>query len=67
MVAGIQTFGELLNYHPHIRSVAADGGFTRDGTFRCLPRIDEQLMLDGWRDKVFALFSAEDKIYPSLF
>jgi transposase-like protein len=62
MVAGIQTFGELINYHPHIHAIATDGAFTPDGTFLCLPRIDKQQLLDVWQDKVFELFVREGKI-----
>ncbi len=62
MVAGIQTFGELINFHPHIHAIATDGVFTPDGTFLCLPRIDKQLLLDVWQDKVFELFVKAGKI-----
>ncbi len=40
MVAGIQTFGELVHFHPHIHAIVTDGGFTPGGTFICLPRIN---------------------------
>ncbi|MDA0842004.1 MAG: transposase, partial [Planctomycetota bacterium] len=62
MVAGIQTFGELSNFHPHIHAIATDGVFTPEGTFQCLPRIDKQLLLDVWQDKVFELFVKAGKI-----
>ena len=26
MVAGIQTFGQLIHYHPHIHAIVTDGG-----------------------------------------
>ena len=62
MVAGIQTFGELINFHPHIHAIATDGVFTPDSTFLCLPRIDKQLLLEVWKNKVFELFVEEGKI-----
>jgi len=37
MIAGIQTFGELLHFHPHIHALMTDGVFLPDGTFRQLP------------------------------
>jgi len=64
MVAGIQTFGELVNFHPHIHAIATDGAFTPDGTFLCLPRIDKQLLLTAWQNKVLELFVAVGKIDP---
>ena len=62
MVAGIQTFGELVHFHPHIHAIVTDGGFTHDGVFICLPRIDTHRLLAEWQRNVFALFLAEDKI-----
>lgn len=62
MVAGIQTFGELINFHPHIHAMATDGVFTPEGTVQCLPRIDKQLLLDVWQDKVFELLVRQGKI-----
>lgn len=38
LIAGIQTFGELLHFHPHIHALATDGAFAPDGTFICLPK-----------------------------
>ncbi len=64
MVAGIQTFGELVNFHPHIHAIASDGAFTADGTFLCLPRIDNGLLLSAWQNKVLELFVAAGKIDP---
>jgi hypothetical protein len=37
MIAGIQTFGELLHFHPHVHALVTDGVFLPDGTFRQLP------------------------------
>ncbi|MDA7903326.1 transposase [Mariniblastus sp.] len=62
MVAGIQTFGELVHFHPHIHAIVTDGGFTPGGTFICLPRIETKRLLAAWQNNVFALFLAENKI-----
>ncbi len=43
-------------------AIATDDVFTSDGAFRCLPRIDKQLMLAVWQDNVFELFVEEGKI-----
>ncbi len=32
MIGGIQTFGELVHFHPHIHAIATDGAFAPDGT-----------------------------------
>ena len=62
MVAGIQTFGQLIHCHPHIHAIVTDGAFTPDGTFLCLPKIDNGLLLATWQTKVVELLLAAGKI-----
>ncbi len=62
MIGGIQTFGELVHFHPHIHAIATDGVFAPDGTFLCLPRSESDLLLTAWQTKVFELLVAADKI-----
>ncbi len=62
MIGGIQTFGELVHFHPHIHAIATDGAFAPDGTFICLPRSETDLLLTAWQTKVFELLVAADKI-----
>lgn len=64
LVVGIQTFGEWVHFHPHIHAIATDGAFTPDGTFLCLPRINNSLLLTAWQNKIFKLFVAAGKIAP---
>jgi len=37
-VLAIQTFGDYLNFHPHLHLLVADGLFTPSGLFYCMPR-----------------------------
>ena len=37
-VAAVHTFGDYLIFHPHLHILAADGLFTPDGTFHCMPQ-----------------------------
>jgi hypothetical protein len=62
LIAGIQTFGELVHFRPHIHAIATDGGFLPDGTFLCLPRIDTGRLLTAWQTKVFEFRLAAKKI-----
>jgi hypothetical protein len=39
-IAGVHTFGDYLIYHPHLHVLAADGIFTPDGRFHCMPAED---------------------------
>lgn len=62
MIAGIQTFGELVHFHPHIHALVTDGGFTPDGNFVRLPQVDRQRLLTAWQTNVFNLLLAAGKI-----
>jgi Zn finger protein HypA/HybF involved in hydrogenase expression len=37
MVMAIHTFGEYMDFHPHLHALVADGLFARDGLFYVLP------------------------------
>ena len=45
MIAGMQTHGELLHFHPHIHALVTCGGFNTAGGFLELPEFDEDRML----------------------
>ncbi len=66
MVAAIQTFGELLHWHPHLHSLVTCGGFTPAGEFLELPELDMERLHGAWREAVFALYLAEGKIEPEV-
>ena len=34
---GLQTYGDFLNFNPHLHAIAADGFFHDDGSFRSAP------------------------------
>ncbi|MDP6415798.1 MAG: transposase, partial [Gammaproteobacteria bacterium] len=62
MIAGIQTHGELLHFHPHIHALVTCGAFTPDGNFLELPELDIDSLLLAWQEAVFDLYLAEGKI-----
>jgi transposase-like protein len=62
VILSIQTYGEELNFHPHLHAVITDGCFGRDGTFYPIPEIDTQKMMELFRRKVFKMLLAEEKI-----
>ncbi len=61
-MAGIQTHGELLHWHPHIHTLVTCGAFTPEGDFLELPQFDLDSLLLKWQEAVFALYLAEGKI-----
>jgi len=66
MVAGIQTFGELIHFHPHLHAIVSDGAFTPEGIFLCLPPIETEQVRKRWEEKVFRLLLEEGKIEAPL-
>jgi len=53
MVAAIQTFGDIVNWHPHIHALVTEGGFTAGGHFVPIPDIDPKFCLALWQENVF--------------
>jgi hypothetical protein len=64
IVMVIHTFGEYLDFHPHLHALVADGLFLRDGRFLVLPE-DGMNALEGlFRVKVIT-FLVEQGLLPS--
>ena len=66
MMAGIQTHGELLHWHPHIHALVTCGAFTSEGDFLGLPKLNLDSLLLKWQEAVFTLYLAEGKIEPDV-
>ena len=53
MVAAPQSFGSVLNFHPHCHAVCSLGVFTRDGIFHPMPDdVDFSVLEEIFRDEV---------------
>jgi hypothetical protein len=46
----VQTFGDLVNFNPHVHVLAADGAFDADGGFSVLPPIPRKLLEPWFRE-----------------
>lgn len=62
MVATVQTFGDLIHWHPHVHAIVSEGVFMKDGTFVSMPDVDLDKCVARWQKKVFALLVREKKI-----
>jgi hypothetical protein len=66
-ILAIQTFGQLIHFHPHIHGLITDGAFTPAGNFLPLPpNLGHESFLRLWENNVFRLLLDEDKIEPAV-
>jgi hypothetical protein len=50
MVGAPQSFGDLINWHPHVHALTTDGAFAKDGTFLPMPD-DPPIPTEGRRNQ----------------
>ena len=62
----MQTFGDLVNFQPHVHVLCVDGVFRADGTFVPLPAIPEALLERGFRRAVLDFLVRERAISEEL-
>jgi mRNA interferase RelE/StbE len=63
VVGAIQTFGQLIHFHPPIHALVTEGVFLPEtGAFLLLPKLASEPFLKLWEQEVFALLLAEGKI-----
>ncbi|HJL54261.1 MAG TPA: transposase, partial [Arenicellales bacterium] len=58
----VQTFGDLVTFHPHIHALVADGVFVESGTFRVLPPIPTVLLAEPLRHAVLDYLVEDEAI-----
>ena len=57
---------DLVNFHPHVHVLVADGVFGPDGTFVSLPPVPEELLREGFRQAVLQFLAKEWAISEEL-
>jgi len=66
VVAVIQTFGDRINFHPHIHVLVTEGGIASDGSFHRVSRFHDGIIRDLFTHEVFSLLLREKLIGLSL-
>ncbi len=62
VVAVIQTFGDRINFHPHIHILATEGGTAPDGAFHHVGRFHDEAIQEIFTHEVFSLLLREKLI-----
>jgi len=62
VVIAIQTFGDYLNYHPHLHILITDGAFVGTHTFHALHRGDWEQVAELLRVRVLKFFAKQGKL-----
>jgi hypothetical protein len=62
----VQTFGDLVNFNPHVHALVADGVFEASGRFIPLPPIPEALLVERLRREVLGLLVRRQVILAPL-
>jgi len=65
-VAAIQTFGSLLDFHPHVHLLVTWGAFRADGAFVRAPEIPSEVLEKLFRHEVLAMLLREEAIEEDL-
>jgi hypothetical protein len=55
VIAAIQTFGDRINFHPHLHFLVTEGGMDRAGIFHLVPRIDDSRLEEIFSREVLAM------------
>ena len=66
VVAVIQTFGDRINFHPHIHVLMTEGGTAPDGAFHRVYRFHDEVIQEIFTHEVFSLLLRKKLIGLSL-
>ncbi len=66
VIVAIQTFGDMVNFHPHLHAIVSDGLFTASGWLYGVHEIDLKKLELLFRHKVLTMLRREGKIEDAL-
>ena len=64
-VMALHTFGEYLDFHPHLHALVADGLFLRGGWFHVLPESGIRPLEELFRNRIIAFLVNEGLLPPA--
>jgi len=66
LIVFVQTFGDRVNFNPHLHVLAADGVFLPGGCFVALPRVPGNLLAEGFRRAVLDFLVENEAVSEEL-
>ncbi len=60
IIAAVQTFGDRINFHPHLHLLVTEGGVDQDGTFQQIPHLDDGRLAEVFAREVLRLLGGDD-------
>jgi hypothetical protein len=64
VIAAIQTFGNRINYHPHLHFLVTEGGVDAAGVFHEIPRMDDSRLAEIFAREVLAFLVGRELLSP---
>jgi ribosomal protein S27E len=64
VIAAIQTFGNRMNFHPHLHFLVAEGGVDEAGLFHKVPRIDDSRLAELFAREVLGFLLRKKLLSP---
>ncbi len=65
IVMAIHTFGEYLDFHPHLHALVADGLFVREGLFHVMPEVSLKPLEELFRAQVITFLTEKGLLPPA--
>jgi hypothetical protein len=64
VISSIQTFGDRINFHPHLHFLVTEGGMDETGVFQAIPRIDDARLAELFAREVLAMLVRKELLSP---
>jgi len=64
VIAAIQTFGDRINFHPHLHFLVTEGGVDEAGVFHKILRIDDSRLAELFGREVLADLVRKELLSP---
>jgi len=64
VIVAVQTFGERINFHPHLHLLVTEGGVERAGIFHRIAHLDDSRLAEIFAREVLALLVSKGLLSP---